>query len=665
MKINKLAIQNFRNHRATAVELDKLNIFVGHNNSGKSSILAAIEWALTGRNAWTDKAGRGANDLVTRGEKACQVALDIEGLGGVVRSMPPHTLTAGKYQGVREGQAAICNSLGADEKLIQLVMNAGAFTGMSPAEQKAFLFSLCGVSFSAEKVASAVEEHVLKTGAAKELAREVAGRAGSLMPRGISGDPGILEGMEKKAREMRKEVKKDLERTRAALAEMVLPNLPDGIDLEDKGVVERQIAELESEKNRLLQAHGARRAAEKNITHLRSKVSALEDEIERLLGEKTKKTADMESVDEAGTTEELNRLKKQLEQLVNFMGEFNREKARLTGENEAGRRVVEKLRNFDGQCPLAPGIISCRMSSDEVSELINKLESEIKDGAEKIEELQSETKRLQMKKEEMLDKISLLEKTLAALAGTKKEITDIEAAIERNQKELAGSKKELAALENSSVEPGGIDPEEIDRLQERIARGREILRQLEIAEHERRQADQLQKDLQSLQEEVEVLEYLVKALGPDGIRKNLLGGRLAGFTDQLNSRLAACTEGRYRLAWQGDFTPVIEQNGYSLPMKLLSKSEQLRVGVAFQAAVAQLAGLRFLAVDEVDVLDQDNRDLLTGSLLDMLDEFDQIMVFCTVGDVRPSNPGLPGVKMFWVEDGTVKELANLERSVPA
>ena len=49
MHIQKLAIQNFRNHRNSTIELDKMNIFIGRNNSGKSSILAAIE-ALTGRN---------------------------------------------------------------------------------------------------------------------------------------------------------------------------------------------------------------------------------------------------------------------------------------------------------------------------------------------------------------------------------------------------------------------------------------------------------------------------------------------------------------------------------------------------------------------------------------------------------------------------------------
>ncbi|WP_243276647.1 hypothetical protein [Desulfallas sp. Bu1-1] len=156
--------------------------------------MAAIEWALTGRNMWTDRAGRGAGDLVTRGEKYCQVGLEMAGFGGVVRATPSHTLTAGRYRSVQEGQAAIYHHLGTDESLLQLVLNAGAFTGMPPAEQKAFLFSLCGVSFTADEIASAVAEHVRRTGAAEELAREAARRSRSLMPKGINGDPGILEG---------------------------------------------------------------------------------------------------------------------------------------------------------------------------------------------------------------------------------------------------------------------------------------------------------------------------------------------------------------------------------------------------------------------------------------------------------------------------------------
>jgi exonuclease SbcC len=234
------------------------------------------------------------------------------------------------------------------------------------------------------------------------------------------------------------------------------------------------------------------------------------------------------------------------------------------------------------------------------------------------------------------------------------EISFLDMAIERARKEMAGAEEELARIEETKA--GETNPEAVDYLDERIDRGREILRQLDLAEHGRRQAGLLQADLKAIQKEVEFLEALVKVLGPDGIRKALFGDQLKDFTELLNNQLSLITEGRYQLTWDDDFTPLVRQNGSLLPLKLLSKSEQLRVGIAFQTTIAKQAGLRFLAVDEVDMLDQDNRDLLTGTMISQMDEFDQTIMLCTVGDVTPKNPEIPGLKMFLVENGNVKEL---------
>jgi len=648
MKINKLAIQNFRNHKDTAIDLDKLNIFVGQNNSGKSSILAAIEWALTGRNMWTDRAGRGANDLITQGEKTCQVAIDLDGFGGIVRSIPPHALTAGKFRGVQECQAAIYHFLEADEKLIQMAMNASAFMNMIPAEQKSFLFNLCNISFTPETIKKAVLD---LTGN-----EEVARRAVQLMPgASLKAEAVILEGMEKQAREMRKETKKELERTKAALAEMELPNLPDGIELADKEEVARQLKEIEREKEQLLKAIGESQATEKNKTYLQNKYNVLEAEIKRLAGEKERKLTELSNLDTAKMAEESSKLlEEQAEQLAGVIDEFNKELTKLANELDIKLPIIDTLKNFTSKCPLAPDLITCKMSSEDVTDLVNKLQAECDTALKNSEKLTKEKAKLSQEKEKNFSEIADLEKELADLAKVENEIPFLEINIKRTQKELDETAEELANIEK--VQTREIDPEAISYLEEQIAKGREILRQLDLAEHGRRQAGQLQADLKALEKEVKVLETLVKALGPDGIRKNLFGGQLKNFTNQLNNKLNLITEGRYQLTWEKDFTPLIRQNGSLLPIKLLSKSEQHRVGIAFQTAIAKQAGLKFLAIDEVDMLDQDNRDLLTGTLVDQMDEFDQIMLFCTIGDVKPQNPGLPGVKMFWVENGAVKEL---------
>jgi exonuclease SbcC len=646
MKINKLAIQNFRNLKNTAIDLDRLNIFVGPNNSGKSSILAAIEWALTGRNLWTDKAGRGANDLITKGEKICQVAIDLDDFGGIVREIPPHSLTAGRFQGVQEGQAAICNFLEADEKLIQLLMNAGAFMNMPPAEQKAFLFGLCGISFSQEKIKQAV----FKLTGDEEITK----RAIQLMPGKLDGDPAILQGMEKRAREMRKETKKELERTKAALAEMELPNLPDGIGLENKEEVTQQLKELGHEKDKLLKAIGETRATEKNKTYIQNKYASSTNETKRLTEEKKKKSAELAGANKTEIAAKLEELKKQREQLNEMLDNFDRVSLKLENELAVKLPIIETLNRFDGKCPLAPELINCRMTSNEINDLTTKLKAECELANKNMKQITDEKAKLNKHGDKNYNEITQLENVLAGLTKVENEISFLDMAIERARKEMAGAEEELARIEETKA--GETNPEAVDYLDERIDRGREILRQLDLAEHGRRQAGLLQADLKAIQKEVEFLEALVKVLGPDGIRKALFGDQLKDFTELLNNQLSLITEGRYQLTWDDDFTPLVRQNGSLLPLKLLSKSEQLRVGIAFQTTIAKQAGLRFLAVDEVDMLDQDNRDLLTGTMISQMDEFDQTIMLCTVGDVTPKNPEIPGLKMFLVENGNVKEL---------
>jgi hypothetical protein len=50
MKIKKLVIKNYKKYRDISIELNSgVNIFVGDNNSGKSTILEAISMVLTGK----------------------------------------------------------------------------------------------------------------------------------------------------------------------------------------------------------------------------------------------------------------------------------------------------------------------------------------------------------------------------------------------------------------------------------------------------------------------------------------------------------------------------------------------------------------------------------------------------------------------------------------
>ncbi len=57
MKISKIAIQNFRGFQEELIELDDITVFVGENNTGKSSVLDAIRLVI-GSQDWNEKLTR-------------------------------------------------------------------------------------------------------------------------------------------------------------------------------------------------------------------------------------------------------------------------------------------------------------------------------------------------------------------------------------------------------------------------------------------------------------------------------------------------------------------------------------------------------------------------------------------------------------------------------
>ncbi|MCK9570770.1 hypothetical protein M0R72_17605, partial [Candidatus Pacearchaeota archaeon] len=129
---------------------------------------------------------------------------------------------------------------------------------------------------------------------------------------------------------------------------------------------------------------------------------------------------------------------------------------------------------------------------------------------------------------------------------------------------------------------------------------------------------------------------------------------------QANARLSALTGGRYQLHIEvdPDFQIIVDHDGVSSPLGLLSSSEQQRVGIILQDAIVRLSGLRFLIVDEADKLDPENRALLTEYLLDIADEYDQIVVLATIGTdgVHRPDPPIDGLALCELTGGQLREV---------
>ncbi len=649
MKINRLSIENFRNHKKTGINLDKINFFAGGNNTGKTSILAAIEWALTGRCMWTDRAGRGAADLVRQGEKQACAALDVEGLGAVVRSLPPHTLQAGRAAGVNEGQAAIQNFLAADEERLRVALNAGSFITMSPAEQRSLLFSAFGLVWTAEKVAAELAGWLAKGGHPQEDATRLAGRASGYYPAGITCGPEIFDAMEKRAKEERRAVKRDKQRAEAALAELgAIPGpVPAPGQMEE---LKKKLAGLSRQRDGLLRTCGASGDLQARRDALQRKIKDTEEKIcdaqelagalDSELGQAGSPGPDLSGGEEA---------------ILEKTGALAKKETALMSRLAAVDRAGEALTGSDRRCPLAPDHLQCSLTAGQLEAVLISLRQERQLA---VQELQNCRRDLEQARAEqsVIRRQQEENRTLAAHLADLKSRVNTQRNMANILLEVKESlEKELAGL--PFAEDCSDAGEELARVTGLVADCEESMARVAEAGMLAEKMAVLQRDIETYAAELADLEIIVKSLGPDGLRRDMLAGILAGFVGRVNDRLGRLTEGAYQISLGSDMTILCRAGGGPvLPLKLLSKSEQFRVGIAVNEALSAAAGLRFLAIDEADMLEQDNRDLLAGMLLDLAEEFDQALVFTTVGDVRPENPGLPGVKMFLVEEGAVQEI---------
>ncbi|GAB6181724.1 hypothetical protein JCM14036_30430 [Desulfotomaculum defluvii] len=652
MKINMLNLASFRNHQQSSLALDKLNFFVGHNNAGKTSILAAIEWGLTGKCMWTDKAGRGAADLVRQGEKQASVALEVEGMGGIVRTMPPHSLQVGKMAGVNEGQAAILNHLQTDEENLRIALNSSAFLSLSQAEQRSFLFSAYGLNFTSELVAQQLTSWLMSHDHAEETAAKLADQAKAWYPANLTGGPEVLEVMEKRAKELRKDLKKDKQRTEAALEDlaMTIQGLGQRPGTDRLPEIKDTLEKLRSRRDELLKQSSGRDVQTRR-EKLQSSIQAME---EKIAGVRAKGTELVAKIKEMGEPVELS-LTDQINTLRTRMNAHRNQASAVENRLQTLTEAAQALVAADRRCPLAPGVIQCALTARQVEKILANISQEQNAAKEELT-------RIEVWTQETADELAALEKKQQENQTRAKQYALLQGEIKTQRVLLDQFTADKASLEQELANLPSTDLDYTEYLDEQISHLDKEIQTVEAEVDQIKEAAKLTQRWHMLKDEVKLLtaeitdmETLVKALGPEGLRKKLLAGILGDFLGRVNDCLARLTDGAYQISLAEDIL-CRANGGPLLPLKLLSKSEQLRVGIAISEALSARAGLRFLAIDEADMLDQENRDLLTGLLLDLTEEYDQILVCTTIGDVQPQNPNLPGVKMFWVEEGKVKEM---------
>lgn len=148
--IERITIDGFRNIESAEMDLARVNIVTGPNRGGKTSVAAAIEFALTGRPAFVNDAGAGLEHLVRRGARKASVSVKAGHVDGV-RTIPA------KDSAALDQQLA---SLVGSRAMAQACLRARHLLTLPSNQQQSLLYPVLGVDLSDGAYLAAIDRHV-------------------------------------------------------------------------------------------------------------------------------------------------------------------------------------------------------------------------------------------------------------------------------------------------------------------------------------------------------------------------------------------------------------------------------------------------------------------------------------------------------------------------
>jgi len=652
LKINNIELVNFRNHAQTRIDLDTINVFVGKNAAGKSSIKAAIEYALTGRcEPWTDGAGRGAEAMVRNGAAGAGVRLDIEGLGQVSRAIP-NALQVADWQGnLKLQQEELYRQLNADADVTSALLNTSRFISMKPDEQKNMLFRLAGLKFDHATIQEALGKYLGGTGKADMMTAGFYAYLEQFLPASTAGGPEVVDAVYNKVFTERRAARKNLKdlETLAGGGSQQESGPPPGA-WEARDQIKADLAKLKARKEELLKQHGRAKGRQDLINTLGDRVRRLAEQkeaAERELAEVQYDPAELEKLEKSLPEKKARAesARNNLELQRNLMSSY---KASLDNWTAARDRLSG---NHDWTCPMVPGL-ECAADRGAI---LKKVEADIDAVAKLLETAREESAILEGDLKKFNAHVGYTEERISELRRLADRAGQLTREIEECGRQMEAAKKELMEAEKAVFSTDEIEIE-IQQLTQRIEKGENLVHAIAGEEIARKERARVTGALEKKRQEVAWLEALVEAFGPKGIKARMLERVIGPLQDLVKKRLEMLTAGRYTVTFnlEKGFEILVTAAGVTTALEQLSTSERMRVGIVLQDALNALTGLRLMVIDDCEILDPQNKQLLIGMLLQMKDDYDTIIVLSALGETAPRNPGIPGLSVYMVEDGSVR-----------
>jgi len=601
MRIKNLRLSNFGPFAEASLDLSAPVTHIGGANGvGKSTILRAVAAALTG-SCDLGESGRGLGELRRTGSKhRWAVALTAEWPDGTTE-----TLTRQEGEGPSSAAQQLASAkLGIPRHHVRAALLAGELLHASDKDVQRLLLELAdpGIELDAETSGLAVHCGLRPSGSRISLAE--------------------MEALYQSAYKQRREAGRRVDGLRSA--EPPVEGLP--ADLADAPTTDLEVRLLD-ERRRAGAARAdleATRAAERSVAESARRAKEHVDAIaarHRESGE-----PDEGASEAAAAVEDLrSRLQaaEEAHEALSAAVAAEREHLRIaTARMEEAAAEADGIKRLGDRCPTCRRQITPRQLDAILAPM---------------RERWNEAKEFRRVAEEGL---AQAEADLAAAASPR----DLRADLAASEKRVEAERRRAADAERLATELTAATADRNAAVAEADERGRALhskadaiaarLAELEasvgrLAEYvgARRAAERIASERAAAESERADLDRLCGLLGPDGLRKHTGGQGLAALEETINERLVGFT---VELGPAARLQGPILVNGRSA--RLLSSSEQLRVGVGIQAAVARWTGLDLIVVDDLDrCLGAARRDLqaAVGAIGDEC----QVIVLAAVRDV--------------------------------
>jgi len=636
MKIERIALQDFKCFEDLNIRFTKpVNLIFGENASGKTTIAQAIALALTGRVNGQNGGGSDRRPLVRHDaeEFAVSVSLSPNGLPGRLEHYDLIQYASAKESTDPE---TLSQGLKTNRETLGALLETTGFLSLHPDEKKRILFDLLP------------DLKVDGSNMARHLDAWLKARPEMLSKYGIDTDEELLRILGTPAT-LEEAYDQAYEERRIARRELKImgdtPRLPRGLTREQ---LETSLNGKRKELSTLHLAIGETKGmAEGERRQIERELANIAQELERL--EMILRDADPVDLEARLDDLEKQRLAvgKEIQSLKEDYAALQRETGKLLARQEQEEKIRAKAKTFTGHCPVFPEVI-CKTKA-----VTSRITAVVADQAGIDAAIEVQTAKMNDVVQRLREKEETLNQTNGGIASAKNALAQL-AEARRKEGDLREKRRDL---EGGLAAVGEDKANETERLKERIAFLQGQIRE----ESELLAALEKVERIRALEVRAGKLEVLSQAFSPKGIMSELMQSASSSLMTLANGLMGELTGNRYAL--DIDFEEGFRiflcdyEKSARTEAHLISASERFRVGIVLQAVLSELAGLRFMVIDGIDVLDQTNRGFFFQFLRKALPRFDQIIGFCTTGQQAPKNPGLPEVDFFLLSDRQLRQIA--------